>query len=98
MVKTPEFDERPYFGASSVGHPIAAPETIKITEGAVVDLAYKKKMATIRVTRIIKPQEEFEGMIEAFDRYELEHAGLKQGDEVRFPYSKIAHIHSQGRR
>ena len=97
MVMTPEFDERPYFGATSEGRPISAPESIEITVGSVVDLSYRGKITTVRVTNVIKRQDEFEGQIEAFDRHELEHENLRAGDEVCFPYEKIAHIHSQGR-
>lgn len=80
------------FGASSTGRPIATPESIIITEGAVVDLRYEGKAASIRVTKVIKPQPEFEGAIGAFE-HEPEHADLKQGDVVRFNYDKIQHIH-----
>ncbi len=92
MVKTPEFEERMMFGATSEKRPIATPESIKITEGAVVDLRYKGKTASICITKVIQPQAEFEGAIEAFE-YEPEHADLKQGDLVRFTYDKIQHIH-----
>ena len=83
MVKTPEFEERMMFGATSEKRPIATPESIHITPGAVVDLRYKGKTASIRVTKVLQPQTEFEGEIEAFE-HEPEHAGLEQGDVVRF--------------
>ena len=79
------------FGASSDKLPIEV-ESIRITEGAVVDLRYKGKTGSIRVTKVIQPQAEFEGAIEAFE-HEPEHADLKQGDVVRFDYDKIQHIH-----
>ena len=81
------------FGATTEKLPIEI-ESIRITEGAVVDLRYKGKTASIRVTKVIRPQAEFEGAIEAFaPEYELEHADLKHGDVVRFAYDKIQHIH-----
>ena len=80
------------FGATSEKRPVAAPESIQITEGAMVDLRYKGKTASIRVTKVIQPQAEFEGAIEAFE-HEPAHADLTQGDVVRFPYEKIQHIH-----
>ena len=92
MVKTPIFEERMMFGATSEKRPVATPESIRITEGAVVDLRYKGKTVSIRVTKVVRPQAEFEGAIEAFE-HEPEHADLKQGEVVRFPYDKIEHIH-----
>ena len=97
MTKTPDFDERPYFGASSEGRPVSAPESIEITVGSIVDLFYRGKTTAILVTKVIEHQREFEGRIESFALHELEHKDLRAGDEVRFPYEKIAHIHSQGR-
>ncbi len=79
------------FGATSDRLPIEL-EKIQITEGAVVDLRYKGKTASICVTKVIQPQAEFEGAIEAFE-HEPEHADLKQGDVVQFGYDKIQHIH-----
>lgn len=93
MAKTPVFEERKMFGASSENRPVAAPESIRITEGAVVDLRYEGKTVAIRVTKVIQPQAEFEGAVEAFDQHEIEHGDLKQGDVVRFSYQKIEHIH-----
>lgn len=92
MVKTPEFERPLGFGASSGRLPIEF-EKIRITPGAVVDLRYKGKTATIRVTKVVTPQSEFIGEIEGFDGMEFEHQGLKSCDEVRFAYDKIQHIH-----
>lgn len=91
MIKTPEFEEPLSFGASTDELPCDY-ENIRITEGAVVDLRYKGKTASVRVTKVIRPQAEFEGAIEAFE-HEPEHADLKQGDVVQFGYDKIQHIH-----
>lgn len=91
MIKTPKFEEPLSFGATTDELPCDY-ENIRITEGAVVDLRYKGKTASIRVTKVVRPQAEFEGAIEAFE-HEPEHADLKQGDVVRFTYDKIQHIH-----
>jgi len=92
MAKTPEFEDRKMFGATSERLPINI-ESIRITAGAVVDLLYEGKTVTIAVTNVIQPQAEFDGIVESFDRYEIEHARLRQGDVVRFGYDKIQHIH-----
>lgn len=65
---------------------------ILITEGAEVDLRYQGKAANIRVSRVLKPQAEFEGVVQAFENSEIEHGDLKHGDVVRFAYDKIEHI------
>ena len=91
MAKTPDFEPPLGFGATSDKLPIEL-ESIQITPGAVVNLRYKGKTASIRVTRTLQAQAEFEGEIEAFE-HKPEHADLKQGDVVRFGYYKIQHIH-----
>ena len=91
MIKTPEFEEPLSFGATTDELPVDY-ENIRITAGAIVDLRYKGKTTSIRVTKVIQPQAEFEGAIEAFE-HEPSHADLTQGDVVRFTYEKIQHIH-----
>lgn len=93
MVKYPKFEKPVEFGATSEGRPIAAPEEIKITEGVVVDLKYEGKLASVRVTKVIKPQKEFEGMIQDFNQTDTQHGELKSGDVVGFTDDDIGHIH-----
>ncbi len=91
MAKSPEFEPPISFGASGNKLPIEL-ESIRITEGTVVDLRYKEKTVSICVTKVVRPQADFEGAIEAFE-YEPEHADLKQGDVVPFTYDEIHHVH-----
>ena len=79
------------FGATSDRLPIDV-GSIHITEGAVVDLRYEGRTVSVCVTKVIKPQAEFEGTIEAFG-HQPKHADLEQGNVVRFSYDKIQHIH-----
>ena len=67
MIKNPEFEDPLNFGATTDELPCDY-ENIRITEGAVVDLRYKGKTGSIRVTKVIQPQAEFEGAIEAFKK------------------------------
>lgn len=92
MTQTPEFDTPKKFGINTAKLP-QEPGDIHITAGAEVSLRYKGKCAIIRVTKVIQPQSEFEGMLESFEGNELEHDGLKYGDEVHFAYDKIEHIY-----
>ena len=92
MVKTPEFDDREVFGASGEGRPLRPPQSITVAEGMRVQLRYKGKRAFVRVTKVLKAQALFRGVVQHFDQMTLEHEGLKYGDAVEFSYEKIEHL------
>jgi hypothetical protein len=94
MVKTPDFDKRKRFGASSERAPVPTPETITITPQSIVMLRYKGSVVAVQVTKVVAPQAEFEGSIQDFDNQDSKHEDLAQGDEVRFRYEHIEHIYS----
>jgi hypothetical protein len=96
MVKTPIFEQRRMFGASSDGQPVSAPEAIQVGHGAEVFLRYEGKSVVVRVTKVLAAQAEFEGEVETFEDHELAHRELKHGDQVVFSYENIEHIYKPG--
>ena len=91
MVKTPKFEIPKMFGATQQ-RPLNPVHDIKVTKGAIVDLRYEGKTVSVRVTKVLESNSSYEGEIEAFE-YEPAHAGLTQGESVRFSHDKIQHIH-----
>jgi hypothetical protein len=93
MVKILNFDRPRFFGATGEGSPSRHPESVSIVEGMSLNLIYKTVSMTVKVTKVVAPQLEFEGSIEYFNRNDIEFDGLHHGDLIRFLHGDIEHIH-----
>ena len=93
MVQYPEFDKCDRFGTSINGAVSASSRALEdpIAEGDRVSLQYKKRRLFVIVTRVVAPQERYEGRVHRFvdPQPVREFEGLKVSSIVGFCHDDI---------